>query len=229
MSDIINSIFKAGELITAFDGEIYGIIALTLWVTVAGALIAAALSLPLGITIGSKNFTGKRFLIRIINTLMGLPPVVAGLVVYLFLSRNGPLGRLGLLFTPAAMVLAQVIIVTPIITGLVIAIVKLKHQPVTETCKGLGMKSPLIFIMLLRECKYPLFSALLAGYGRAVSEVGAVMLVGGNIQYQTRVMTTAILLETGKGNYDRALALGMILIIISFMINWLLQRFQEAK
>lgn len=228
MADIISSIFKAGELITSFDGEIYGIIALTLWVTVASTVMAAAISIPLGVMIGSKDFTGKRLVIRIINTLMGLPPVVAGLVVYLFLSRKGPLGRWGLLFTPTAMVLAQVIIVTPIITGLVIAIVKLKYQPVTETCKGLGMNSPLIFIMLLRECKYPIFSALLAGYGRAISEVGAVMLVGGNIQGQTRVMTTAIMLETGKGNYDRALALGMILIIISFIINWLLQGFQEA-
>lgn len=228
MHDIISSIFKAWDLLISFDGEVYGIIALSLLVTVASTGIGALLSIPCGIIIGSGDFIGKRLIVRIINTLMGLPPVVAGLVVYLFLSRKGPLGHWGLLFTPAAMVIAQLIIVTPIITGLTIAIVKLKQQPVKETCQGLGMKNTQILAILVRECRYPLFSALLAGYGRAISEVGAVMLVGGNIQYQTRVMTTAIVLETGKGNYDRALALGMILIMISFVINWILQRFQEA-
>jgi tungstate transport system permease protein len=229
LHDLISSIFKAWDLIISLDGEVYGIIALSLLVTIASTGIAAALSIPLGIVIGSRDFTGKRFIVRIINTLMGLPPVVAGLVVYLFLSRKGPLGLLGLLFTPTAMVLAQVIIVAPVITGLTIAVVKLKIGPIEETCKGLGMKSLKILAVLVHECRYPLFSALLAGYGRAIAEVGAVMLVGGNIQYKTRVMTTSIVLETGKGNYDRALALGMILILISFLINWILQCFQEVK
>jgi tungstate transport system permease protein len=229
LHDLISSLFKAWDLIISLDGEVYGIIALSLLVTVASTGIAAAFSIPLGIVIGSRDFIGKRFVVRIINTLMGLPPVVAGLVVYLFLSRKGPLGFLKLLFTPTAMVLAQVIIVVPIITGLTIAVVKLKIGPIEETCKGLGMKRLKILAVLFHECRYPLFSALLAGYGRAISEVGAVMLVGGNIQSKTRVMTTAIVLETGKGNYDRALALGMILIVISFLINWILQRFQEVK
>lgn len=227
--DITSSIVKAWNLIISGNAEIYGIIILSLLVTVISTGIAAGIGIPLGMLTGTKDFKGKRFFIRIINTLMGLPPVVAGLVVYLFLSRKGPLGGLGLLFTPTAMVLAQVIIVVPIITGLTIAAVKQKYLAVTETCKGLGLKNSRIFIVLLRECRYSIFAALLAGYGRAISEVGAVMLVGGNIQYQTRVMTTAIVLETGKGNYEQALALGMILILISFTMNWILQRFQEAR
>lgn len=229
MTDIINSMVKAWRLIIVFDREIVEIIALTLLVTVISAGVAAIIGAPLGALIGSREFAGRRFIVRVINTLMGLPPVVAGLVVYLFLSRKGPLGSLGLLFTPPAMVLAQIIIVTPIITGLTIAAVKSKSKLVTETCMGLGMKGPQIFTVLLRECRYPIYAALLAGYGRAISEVGAVMLVGGNIQHQTRVMTTAIVLETGKGNYEQALALGMFLLLASFVMNWILQRFQEGQ
>jgi tungstate transport system permease protein len=159
---------------------------------------------------------------------MGFPPVVAGLVVYLLLSRKGPLGRLELLFTPSAMVIAQVLIVVPIITGLTIGAVKLKVGPVQETCRGLGIGSTKTLAMLFHECRYPIISAIIAGYGRAISEVGAIMLVGGNIQYNTRVMTTAIVLETGKGNYDKALALGAILLAISFIINWMIQYIQEG-
>ncbi|HEX3045715.1 MAG TPA: ABC transporter permease [Bacillota bacterium] len=229
MHDIISSIYKAFHLIVSLDSEVYGIIGLSLLVTVTSTAIAAVIGIPGGIMIGSHDFFGKRLITRIINTMMGLPPVVVGLVVYLFLSRKGPLGYLGLLFTPSAMVVAQVILVTPIITGVTIAVVKMKLKPIEETCKGLGMKKSRILSVFIRECRYSLCAALLSGYGRAISEVGAVMIVGGNIQYQTRVMTTAITLETGKGNYDQALALGMILITIFFLINWLLQRFQEVK
>ncbi|WP_242965079.1 ABC transporter permease [Petroclostridium xylanilyticum] len=229
MNEIMNSIFSAWSLIVSLDSEVYGIILLSLLVTVASTGGAAVLGIPIGIIVGSRNFIGKRLFVRVINTLMGLPPVVAGLVVYLFLSCKGPLGHMQLLFTPAAMVIAQIIIVLPIITGLTVVAVQLKYKSIEETCKGLGMSNFRIIIMLIHECKYPLFSALLAGYGRSISEVGAVMLVGGNIQYKTRVMTTSIVLETGKGNYDKALALGIILILVSFFINWILQRFQEAK
>lgn len=228
MHDIISSIYKAFQLIVSFDSEVYGIIGLSLVVTITSTIIAAVIGVPAGMIIGSQDFFGKRLINRIINTMMGLPPVVVGLVVYLFLSRKGPLGYFGLLFTPTAMVLAQIVLVTPIITGWTISVVKLKLKPIEETCKGLGMKSSRILGAFIRECRYSLCAALLAGYGRAISEVGAVMIVGGNIQYQTRVMTTAITLETGKGNYDQALALGMILITIFFLINWILQRFQES-
>lgn len=227
MKEILDSLAEAFSLITSLDGEIYGIIALSLVVTIISTVISAALAVPSGIIIGSREFKGKRLLIRVVSTFMGLPPVVAGLVVYLLLSRKGPLGGLMLLFTPTAMVIAQVIIIFPIITGITIGAVKSKVKPVQETCTGLGIGRARTLMMLFHECRYAIMSAVMAGYGRAISEVGAVMLVGGNIQYNTRVMTTAIVLETGKGNYDRALALGIILLTLSFIVNWLLQHIQE--
>lgn len=229
MQDIGNGLIESWKLIISLDGELYGIILLTLVVTILSTLFSSVLGISSGIIIGSREFAGKRLIIRFVQTFMGLPPVVAGLVVYLFLSRKGPLGHLELLFTPAAMVIAQVIIIYPIITGLTIAAVKLKNGSIVETCRGLGLSQLKTHLILLYECRFPIISAILAGYGRAVSEVGAVMLVGGNIQYNTRVMTTAIVLETGKGNYDRALALGLILLVLSFVVNWIVQRFQEVR
>lgn len=227
MTEIFNSFIEAFKLITSFNGEIYGIIALSLVVTIISTLIASILAVPSGVIIGSSEFTGKRLITRFISTFMGLPPVVAGLVVYLFLSRKGPLGAFGLLFTPAAMVIAQVLIIYPIVTGLTIGAVKLKLSPVKETCEGLGLGRAKTLILLYHECRYPIISAFVAGYGRAISEVGAVTLVGGNIQYKTRIMTTAIMLETSKGNYDKALAIGIVLLLLSFFVNWLLQHLQE--
>lgn len=227
MGVILDSLVKAIKLIASLDGELYRIIALSLVVTIVSTIISASIAVPAGIIAGSTEFKGKRLLVRSVNTFMGLPPVVAGLIVYLFLSRKGPLGSLGLLFTPTAMVIAQVLIIVPIITGITIGAVKLKVSAVKETCAGLGIGRAKTLRMLFHECRYPVMSAIMAGYGRAMSEVGAVMLVGGNIQYNTRVMTTAIVLETGKGNYDIALALGIILLTISFAVNWLLQHIQE--
>lgn len=227
MREIISSLVEAIKLITSFNSEIYGIIVLSLAVTIISSVTAAALAVPSGIFISTSSFPGKKLLVRLINTFMGLPPVVAGLIVYLVLSRKGPLGSLQLLYTPTAMVIAQILIIFPIVTGITIGAVKLKIKPVKETCAGLGLGRGKTNMLLFRECKYPIMSAVIAGYGRAIAEVGAVMLVGGNIQYHTRVMTTAIVLETGKGNYDKALALGIILLTLSFVINWLLQRIQE--
>ncbi|HEX2945494.1 MAG TPA: ABC transporter permease [Clostridia bacterium] len=228
MKTILDSLVQAFRLITSLNGEIYGIIALSLVVTILSTVISGALAVPSGMIIGSREFKGKKLLTRLISTFMGLPPVVAGLIVYLFLSRKGPLGSLGMLFTPAAMVIAQVLIIYPVITGITIGVVRAKVQPVRETCAGLGIGGWRMLLLLFHECRYSVMSAIIAGYGRAISEVGAVMLVGGNIQFYTRVMTTAIVLETGKGNYDRALALGIILLVISFIINWMLQRIQES-
>ncbi|MCX7841449.1 MAG: ABC transporter permease [Clostridia bacterium] len=227
MENIFLSLREAWRLIVSFDNEIYGIIALSLIVSVLSSALAGILGMPLGILLGSRDFAGRRAIIRVVQTLMGLPPVVAGLMVYMLLSRKGPMGSLGLLFTPSAMIAAQVLIVLPVITGLTAAAVKLKSQSVLETCKGMGLGRLKTMLVLVHECRYPVISAFMAGYGRAISEVGAVMLVGGNIQYETRVMTTAIVLETGKGNFERALALGVILLLLSFSINWFMQRFQE--
>jgi tungstate transport system permease protein len=225
---IIGSLYQALKLILSFDVEVYKIIGLSLIVTVVSTCIASIFGVTLGVFAGSTDFKGKRLFTRFVNTFMGLPPVVAGLIVYLMLSRKGPFGQLQLLFTPAAMVIAQVIIVFPIVCGLTISAVRLKRKLVLETCKGLGFTRLKSLSILIHECRYPIVSVLLAGYGRAISEVGAVMLVGGNIQNSTRVMTTAIVLETGKGNYDRALALGVLLLTISFCINWIVQKFQEG-
>jgi tungstate transport system permease protein len=227
LEEIYRSLIEALKLITSFNGEIYGIIALSLIVTIISTTISAVLAVPSGLIIGSRDFKAKRLVVRLVNTFMGLPPVVAGLIVYLVLTKYGPLGGLRLLFTPAAMVIAQILIIYPIVTGLTIGAVKLKLGPVQETCAGLGLGRAKTLRILFHECRYTLMSAIVAGYGRAISEVGAVMLVGGNIQYNTRVMTTAIVLETGKGNYDVALALGTILLCISFAVNWLLQHIQE--
>lgn len=226
LNDLTKSFFEAINLITSFDNETYGIIGRSIIITVLSTLISSAFAISVGVVIGSTKFWGRKNLIRVINTFMGLPPVVAGLIVFLYLSRSGPLGEFQLLFTPTAMVIAQIIIIFPIVCGITIGSVNLKGKQVLETCHSLGFSKFKSYMLLANECRYPIVSALLAGYGRAISEVGAVMLVGGNIQNSTRVMTTAIVLETGKGNYDQALALGMILLIISFILNWVVQSFQ---
>lgn len=229
MDNIVAGIYEAWNLIITFDRELYGIIGLTLVVTIMSTLISALIGVPLGLAAGSSDFKGKRILFRVVHTLMGLPPVVAGLLVFLTLSRRGPLGSLMMLFTPTAMIIAQVIIITPIVLGLAEAAVKAKSKAVYETCAGLRLKRSQILRLLFHECRYPLISIIVAAYGRAVSEVGAVMLVGGNIQHHTRVMTTAIVLETGKGNFDTSLALGIILLAISFLINSFIWKFQEVS
>lgn len=229
MDNIVAGIYEAWNLIITFDRELYGIIGLTLVVTIMSTLISALIGVPLGLAAGSSDFKGKRILFRVVHTLMSLPPVVAGLLVFLTLSRRGPLGSLMLLFTPTAMIIAQVIIITPIVLGLAEAAVKAKSKAVYETCAGLRLKRSQSLRLLFHECRYPLISIIVAAYGRAVSEVGAVMLVGGNIQHHTRVMTTAIVLETGKGNFDTSLALGIILLAISFLINSFIWKFQEVS
>ncbi len=229
MNQILTSLIEALKLITSLDREVYIIILLSLIVSISSTTVAAFGAIPAGVFIGSKEFKGKKILVRLINTFMGIPPVVAGLVVYMILSRKGPLGFLDILFTPAAMIIAQVMIIFPIITGLIISAVKAKTKVIWETGKGLGLGERKILKLLFHECRYPIISAIIAGYGRAISEVGAITLVGGNIQFRTRVMTTAIVLETGKGNFDIALALGIILLSISFVINYIAHHIQEKR
>lgn len=229
MDQIYNSLIEAFKLITSLDREVYMIILLSLIVSISSTMIASFGAIPIGILIGSREFRGKKIIVRTINTFMGIPPVVAGLVVYMFLSNKGPFGALDILFTPVAMIIAQLLIVFPVVTGLIISAVKSKVKIIWETGKGLGLNEYEILKLLFHECRYPIISAIMAGYGRAISEVGAITLVGGNIQFRTRVMTTAIVLETGKGNFDIALALGIILLSISFMINYFVHRIQEAR
>ena len=206
-------------LVVGGDARLLAIITLSLRVSLSAVLLAAMLALPLGALLAVGNFSGRRSLIVIVNGLMGLPAVVVGLLVYLLLSRAGPLGPLGLLFTPGAMVIAQAILVTPLLAALTRQIIADAWREYEEQLHSLGATAAQATATLLWDARYSLFTVLLAGFGRAVAEVGAVMIVGGNIDGVTRVMTTAIALETSKGDLPLALALGVILVVLVLLIN----------
>ena len=182
-------------------------------------LISCLIGIPLGVLLSKSRFKGKKTINRIINTLMGLPPVVAGLLVYLLFTHYGPFGRLGILFTVKAMVIAQCLLITPVVISLSNSIVSVRVNRLTENAKGMGLPKHKIFALLVTENRTALLSVVLTAFGRSIAEVGAVSLVGGNIQWKTRVMTTAILLETNKGNFSFALALGIVLLIIALIVN----------
>ncbi|MFZ3151045.1 MAG: ABC transporter permease [Anaerolineaceae bacterium] len=216
------------NLLFGTDPELRKIIAVTLRMSLLSTLISSLLGIPLGVLIGSTQFRAKRLVTRIMHTLMGLPPVVAGLFVFLLLSRSGPLGTFKLLYSVTAMVIAQVILITPIITGLTANIVSLKAPLIQETAAGIGLKPFKRMLYTIYECRTQFISTILTGFGRAISEVGAVQMVGGNVQYKTRVMTTAIMMQTNMGHFEFAIALGIVLLIISFVINSVVSRIQES-
>lgn len=216
------------NLLFGTDPELRKIIAVTLRMSLVSTLISSLLGIPLGVIIGSTQFRAKRLVTRIMHTLMGLPPVVAGLLVFLLLSRSGPLGTLKLLYSLTAMVIAQVILITPIITGLTANIVSLKAPLIQETAAGIGLKPFKRMLYTIYECRTQFISTILTGFGRAISEVGAVQMVGGNVQDKTRVMTTAIMMQTNMGHFEFAIALGIVLLIISFVINSVVSRIQES-
>jgi len=225
----VDSIIQAIKLLFGADPELRQIIGVTLRMSFSSTIISSLLGIPLGVFIGSTEFRGKAWVLRITNTLMGLPPVVAGLIVLLILSRSGPLGKLKLLYTVTAMVIAQVVLITPIITGLTNNIVSLRAPQIQETAVGVGLSRSKQMLYTIYECRMQLISTVLAGFGRAIAEVGAVSIVGGNVQYKTRVMTTAIMLQTNMGHFEFAIALGIVLLVISFLINAVVQRLQEGK
>jgi len=216
------------HLIMQGDAALRSIVALSLEVSVSAVLLASIVGLPLGAWIAVTAFSGRRPLIVVLNALMGLPPVVVGLAVYLLLSRAGPLGAFGLLFTPSAMVIAQVVLITPIVTALSRQIVADAWDEYREALQSLGATRLRIVGTLLWDLRYSLFTVVLAGFGRAAAEVGAVMIVGGNIDGVTRVMTTAIALETSKGDLPLALALGFLLILIVLAVNAAAYAVKEA-
>lgn len=218
---------RAFELIIQGDSMLCEILYTTLRMSFASTMIAAGIGLPLGTLVGCHEFAGKKLLVRINSTLMGLPPVVAGLLVFLLLSRSGPLGSLRLLYTVKAMVCAQIVLITPVIAGMSYAVVSGSVDSFLETCQGLGFSRGRCLKLLLLEYRYQLLGVVLAGFGRSVAEVGAVQLVGGNILGKTRVMTTAIMLETNMGRFEYALALGTILLLISFAVNAVVYWFEE--
>ncbi len=207
--------------------ELREIIGVTLRMSFFSTLISALLGLPLGVLLGGNEFRGRSWITRVVNTLMGLPPVVAGLIVFLLLSRSGPLGSLRLLYSVQAMVIAQVLLITPIITGLTANLVSLRAASIRETCAGIGLNAYQRLWYTVLECRVPFISTILAGFGRAIAEVGAVQMVGGNIQYKTRVMTTAIMMQTNMGHFEFAIALGGVLLLLSFLINSAVHYIQE--
>lgn len=207
------------QLILAFDHELVAIVVLSLQVSLLAVALAALIGLPLGALVAVFRFPGRGLLVALLNALMGLPPVVVGLVVYLLLSRSGPLGPLGLLFTPTAMVIAQCILVTPIIAALTRQTVNDLRDEYDEQLQSLGVSRLRSVPTLLWDSRFSLLTAVLAGFGRASAEVGAVMIVGGNINHVTRVMTTTIALETSKGELALALGLGLILLTLVLAIN----------
>lgn len=181
--------------------------------------LSCLIGMPLGVLLGKGRFKGKKLIKRVIDTLMGLPPVVAGLLVYFLFTRYGPFGELRLLYTVKVMVIAQVILITPVVISLTCSIVSVRAMQIKETAKGMGLSAGKIFRLMISENKVSLLSVVLTAFGRSIAEVGAVSLVGGNIQWKTRVMTTAILLETNKGNFTFALSLGIVLLIIALIVN----------
>ncbi len=222
---------SALELILTGDATLFAIVRLSLLVTLSATFFAALVGLPLGAIVALTNFPGRHALIVVLNGLMGLPPVVVGLLVFLLLSRSGPLGPLGLLFTPTAMVIAQTVLITPIIAALSRQVIEDLWTEYREELTAMEV-GPLARVKtLLWDARFSLVTILLAGFGRAAAEVGAVMIVGGNIENFTRVMTTTIALETSKGNLPLAIGLGMVLITLILVVNalaWAVRRWSEA-
>jgi tungstate transport system permease protein len=210
---------EALAMIGQLDPKLVEIVLLSLRVSITAVLIATVIGLPLGAAIAVTRFPGRKTVIVVLNALMGLPPVVVGLLVYLMLSRAGPLGEFGMLFTPAAMVVAQAILITPIIAALARQAVEDAWHEYQEQLHSLGSRAMQSALTLLWDTKFSLLTTVLAGFGRAAAEVGAVMIVGGNIDGVTRVMTTAIALETSKGDLPLALGLGVILVTIILTLN----------
>lgn len=220
-------IAQAFWLLIAADSEVMRITLLSLGVSSMAVCISILTGIPIGALLALSEWPGRRLLISLVNTGMGLPPVVVGLFVTMLLWRSGPLGFLELLFTPTAIVIAQVIIAFPIVTGLTIAALQQLNPKLRLQLLALGASRLQLLWLLLREARLPLLAAIMAGFGGVISEVGAVMMVGGNIKAQTRVLTTAIVLESRMGHFDLAIALAVLLLFLTFLVNWALTLIQQ--
>ena len=219
MQDFSAAFGLAFSLILSGDADLIEIIGLSLRVSLAAVVLSALIGLPLGAFIAVLRFRGRQVIAVLLNAMMGLPPVVVGLLVYMAISRAGPLGWLNLLYTPTAMIIAQTILVTPIIAALTRQLLEDLHREYDEQFRSLCLPTRRVVAALIWDARYSLLTVALAGFGRAIAEVGAVIIVGGNIDHLTRVMTTAIALETSKGELSLALALGIILLILALSVN----------
>ncbi len=220
---------KAWNLIVSLDAEVLAVTLLSLKISCSATLASLFIGIPTGVFLALSDFPGRRLVISFVNTGMGLPPVVVGLFVTLFLWRNGPLGFLEILYTPSAMVLAQAVIATPIVTGITVASIQNLPANLKLQVQALGATRFQTVWILIREARLPLLAAVMAGFGGVISEVGASIMVGGNIKGQTRVLTTATVMETGKGNFDVAIALSLILLVLAFSVNYLLTVIQQRE
>lgn len=227
METLLSGFAQAVGLIFSFDRELYSIIFLSLKVSGSALLLATFIGLPIGSLIGLKKFLGRDFIISLLNTFMGLPPVVVGLVLYLILSRSGPLGFMDILYSPFAMIIAQTMLAAPIVAALSHSSIIGVDDIVKKSAITLGATPAQAAVKVIVEARYGIMAAIIAGFGRAIAEVGAILIVGGNIAGYTRVMTTTIALETDKGNFELAIALGVILIFIALCVNIILYRVQK--
>lgn len=229
MDFFLQALGAAFDLIFSLDGEVYLVVWTSIYISLLATLCASVISIPLGLVVGLKRFPGRDFLQHSLNTLMALPTVVVGLLLYGILSRQGPAGDWGLLFTPTAMVIGQCILIIPIVWNLSIAAVNGADPRLALTCRSLGASGWQQALIYLREVRFGLFAAVVMGFGRAIGEVGVAMMLGGNIEGYTRTMTTAIALETSKGEFEFALALGIVLLAVAFAANGMLSRFQRLN
>lgn len=227
MTEIWDGLTRAIELLVSLDPEVMQIAGRSLRISGTSCLLASLICLPLGSLIHFHQFRGKRVLINIVQTLFSVPTVVVGLFVFVLFSRAGPLGVFGMFLTPAAMVIAQMILITPLLLGLTISALSGVSREMMDTATSLGASGFQTAWLVLREARYAVLAAVIMGFGRAISEVGCAMMVGGNIRGFTRVVTTAIALETSKGELELALALGMILLLLALIINIALNRLQQ--
>jgi tungstate transport system permease protein len=229
MELILEGIYKAFTLLVTLDPEVLNITFLSLKVSGTATLISLVLGISSGTLLALAEFPGKRLLVSIVNTGMGLPPVVVGLFVTIFLWRNGPFGFLDIMYTPTAMILAQAIIASPIVTGITLASIQNLPANLKLQILALGATRLQMVLILIREARLPLLAGVMAGFGGVISEVGASIMVGGNIKGYSRVLTTATVMETGRGNFDVAIALSVILLLLCFVINYILTRIQQRE
>jgi len=226
---ILEGIWKALYLLVTFDPEVMGITLLSLQVSGTATMISLLLGISGGTAVALADFPGRRVIVSLINTGMGLPPVVVGLFVTIFLWRNGPMGFLAILYTPAAMVIAQAIIATPIVMGISLAAIQALPKNLRLQILSLGATRIQMVWILVKEAKLPLLAGVMAGFGGVISEVGASIMVGGNIKGYSRVLTTATVMETSRGNFDVAIALGIILLLLAYLINLVLTHIQQRE
>ena len=229
MELIVQGIIKAFHLIISFDPEVMSITWLSLKISGTATFISLFIGVSIGVAVALNDFFGKRLVISIINTGMGLPPVVVGLFVTMMIWRSGPFGFLEILYTPTAMIIAQSIIATPIVMGISLAAIQNLPPNLRLQILSLGASRLQMVWVLVKESRLPLLAAVMAGFGGVISEIGASIMVGGNIKGYSRVLTTATVMETGKGNFDLAIALGVILLLLAFTINFLLTQIQQRQ